>query len=434
MLLLTLYLFMPATVCLFWVIVHLLTASRTDSFRYFVYLFTCCGLYIYSEACHALFADTSIVNTTATLVGQLTGPCIVPFLLLYIGKLLRLSKKDSLHYLWIIIPVVLFTIGALLFFMGGEAKADQLYVFFTDKVYTAVLRIEMLIFVYYSIRLIIHRHRQYGTLWQFFFKKGRISLARAQLYICFIPMSIMTVRIAFAHNLYSLTRWIPLLTATLLMISAFMFGLMAMFGTKESVRWKDMRYLMRFNYGEDNKAAAVEHMMNDLLEEAEEEALKRIQEKIGENLHIDQWKSADSSEETQHQLANQIFSAVSDSWDENSLISRFQHLMMDEQLFLQPKLSLEDVAERLHSNKTYVSKLVNNTYNLGFPELINTLRIDYAEQYIIAHREAKQEEIAQECGFLSASSFNTMFKKVTGMTPKVWIASIDRQKERKADD
>ena len=80
-------------------------------------------------------------------------------------------------------------------------------------------------------------------------------------------------------------------------------------------------------------------------------------------------------------------------------------------------------ADKLGTNKFYVSKLVNNAYNLGFPELINILRVDYAEQYILNHRDAKQEEIARECGFLSASSFNTTFKKVTGMTPKVWIAS-----------
>ena len=73
--------------------------------------------------------------------------------------------------------------------------------------------------------------------------------------------------------------------------------------------------------------------------------------------------------------------------------------------------------------------MVNNTYNLGFPELINTLRVDYAEQYILAHQNAKQEEIAAECGFLSASSFNTTFKKVTGITPKVWIASVKRNNQ-----
>ena len=100
--------------------------------------------------------------------------------------------------------------------------------------------------------------------------------------------------------------------------------------------------------------------------------------------------------------------------------------MMDEQLFLQPSLTLNDVAERMGTNKTYVSKLVNNAYNVGFPELINTLRVDYAEQYILANPDAKQMEIAEKCGFLSASSFNNVFKKVTGMTPNIWKASIER--------
>ena len=103
--------------------------------------------------------------------------------------------------------------------------------------------------------------------------------------------------------------------------------------------------------------------------------------------------------------------------------------MVEEKLFLYPRLSLGDVAERLNSNKTYVSKLVNNSFNLGFPELINTMRVDYAEQYIINNRHARQNEIAEACGFLSASTFNNTFKKVTGMTPKVWIGHYNRQQE-----
>lgn len=427
MLLLTLYLFLPTAVSAFWIVVHLLTASRTDSFKYFVYLFACCALYIYSEACHALFANNLAVDTVATLIGQLAGPSIVPFLILYLGRLTNLPRKEPIRYIWIVVPIVLFTVGALLFFMRGVEKADELYTFFTVKVYNTVLTVNLVVIFLYTLRFLLSRKNLQGTFWRFLFRKGRISLAKMQLNVALIPMSVMAMRVFFTENLYTLSRTISLTTASLLLLSAFLFGLMALFGTRPSIQLKDLRYLLRFNYSADNKAEAVEQMMNDLLDEAEEEALRRIQEKIGANLHIEQWKSEENTEES-HILANQIFSAVSDSWDENSLISRFQHLMMDEQLFLKPKLSLDDVAERLHSNKTYVSKLVNNTYNLGFPELINILRIDYAEQYIMSHREAKQEEIAQECGFLSASSFNTIFKKVTGMTPKVWISTIDRQK------
>ena len=201
------------------------------------------------------------------------------------------------------------------------------------------------------------------------------------------------------------------------------FSYVALFGARRTITRKEMKNAFRYNYSPKNKAQAVEQMLDDLLDEAEEDALRRIQEKISEDLHIEAFRSPDTPAVERNSIAEQVFSAVSDSWGEDTLLSQFQHLMRDEMLFLQPRLSLDDVAEKLGTNKFYVSKMVNNAYNLGFPELINTLRVDYAEQYILNHRDAKQDEIARQCGFLSASSFNTTFKKVTGVTPKVWIAS-----------
>lgn len=133
------------------------------------------------------------------------------------------------------------------------------------------------------------------------------------------------------------------------------------------------------------------------------------------------------------EFAGSVITAVGRSWDGNSLLSRFQHLMLDTQIFLQPRLTLGDVAELLGTNKTYISKLVNTTYNLSFPELINTLRVDYAEQYILAHRDAHQDEIATACGFLSASSFNNTFKIITGVTPRIWVASWDKKHRGRAN-
>ena len=63
--------------------------------------------------------------------------------------------------------------------------------------------------------------------------------------------------------------------------------------------------------------------------------------------------------------------------------------------------------------------MVNQTYNLGFPEVLNILRVDYSQQYMRSHPMASQEEIAKACGFLSASSFNGTFKRITDVTPKV---------------
>ena len=125
-------------------------------------------------------------------------------------------------------------------------------------------------------------------------------------------------------------------------------------------------------------------------------------------------------------VAAGIFSAVAKSWDDDSLLSRFERLMLRDQTFLEPGLTLSDIASRLHSNKTYISRLVNNTYNMPFPDLLNTLRVNYAKQYIVQHRDAKQQEIAAACGFVSASAFNNTFKKITGMTPRIWVATASR--------
>ena len=265
-----------------------------------------------------------------------------------------------------------------------------------------------------------------GNLFSFVFKGKPISLVRLQIDVILIPLGVMVTRIIISDNLYTVQSWIAIVCAALIMSSLFIFAMNALFGVRSMVSLNDFRYIIRYNYSGKDKSEVVERIMDELLEEAEEEALKRIQEKIGENLHIEQWRSGSAGPDMP-MINNHIFKAVSESWDEDSLISRFQRLMKDEQLFLQPRLTLDEVADRLHSNKTYVSKLVNNTYNLGFPELINILRVDYAEQYILSHRDAKQEEIAKACGFLSASSFNTIFKKVTGVTPKVWIFSMDKE-------
>ena len=109
--------------------------------------------------------------------------------------------------------------------------------------------------------------------------------------------------------------------------------------------------------------------------------------------------------------------------DEENLRIRFEDLIVTEQLFLKQGIRISDIATMLETNRTYVSRLVNNTYNMSFSDYMNTLRIDYAEQYLMHHKDAKQSDIAEACGFPNASAFNNVFKKITGVTPKVWLAT-----------
>lgn len=95
----------------------------------------------------------------------------------------------------------------------------------------------------------------------------------------------------------------------------------------------------------------------------------------------------------------------------------FERLVFERKAFLEPHLTVTEVARRLQTNKTYISRLVNETYGTPFPDLINTLRVRHAQEYRAQHPGARQQEIAAACGFSSVSFFSRVFKQVTGTPP-----------------
>ena len=97
----------------------------------------------------------------------------------------------------------------------------------------------------------------------------------------------------------------------------------------------------------------------------------------------------------------------------------FQRLVIERRAYLEPHLTVTEVARRLLTNKTYVSSLVNELYGMPFPDLINSLRIRHAQAYRTEHPGARQQEVAAACGFSSVSFFNRVFKKVTGVPPGI---------------
>ena len=142
--LLTIYYFLPVITCLLWVLIHLLIASKTDTFRVFIALFLACGLYIFSEACHALSEHGSTLYVVSTLIGMLAGPSIVPLLIRYLHRLMHNARSDSpLGAIWLIIPAALFSGGTILYILGFEAlatdKVHKMFHLITEDIYNAVL-------------------------------------------------------------------------------------------------------------------------------------------------------------------------------------------------------------------------------------------------------------------------------------------------------
>ena len=104
----------------------------------------------------------------------------------------------------------------------------------------------------------------------------------------------------------------------------------------------------------------------------------------------------------------------------NKLAKSFDELIVKNQGFLNPSLSIEDVASELSTNRTYVSKLVNIEYGMPFRDYLNKLRLDFAKQLITDEPDASMDYIAAKSGFQSATQFIRKFRTVEGVTPTVW--------------
>ena len=85
--------------------------------------------------------------------------------------------------------------------------------------------------------------------------------------------------------------------------------------------------------------------------------------------------------------------------------SHLLHKIDDEQLFLQPGLTLAELAKQLGTNRTMLSKLVNEQMGMPFAEFINRKRIAYVKRIEKENPEAPKQELAEKAGYTSMRSF-----------------------------
>lgn len=139
-------------------------------------------------------------------------------------------------------------------------------------------------------------------------------------------------------------------------------------------------------------------------------------------------KSIESSDETlQAEAIEEAVESKSPSIHFVQLIAKLEKLMSEEQLYLNPEIALDDIATRLGSNRTYLSKAINQVYNTNFISYLNDLRIKDSIR-IISQKESVRfsiEGIAKEVGFNNRITFISAFKKYTGVTPSFFIRNVN---------
>lgn len=109
----------------------------------------------------------------------------------------------------------------------------------------------------------------------------------------------------------------------------------------------------------------------------------------------------------------------------NELMSRFTSVMIERRLFADSSLTLAAVADELDTNRTYLSKAINDITGKNFTQIINDYRIREAiDQISDTAADKPLKQIAADVGFSSLSTFYSTFQTLTGMTPAHYRAKL----------
>lgn len=88
-------------------------------------------------------------------------------------------------------------------------------------------------------------------------------------------------------------------------------------------------------------------------------------------------------------------------------------------------ITLNDLAESLDVSPFYISKLLNASIKKTFTELVSERRVEASKELLKTNKRIK--EIAYEVGFQGQNYFTKIFKKYTGVTPKVYKNTFEKE-------
>ncbi|MCK5169659.1 MAG: helix-turn-helix transcriptional regulator [Bacteroidales bacterium] len=119
-----------------------------------------------------------------------------------------------------------------------------------------------------------------------------------------------------------------------------------------------------------------------------------------------------------------ISSSLSDE-QKKEMITGVVELMEKEKIFLNNKLTIDDLAVQLNTNKKYLSQVINELLKKNFYNLVNEYRVKEAQKLLLdtGYENLSVEGIATTVGFNSKSSFHSAFKNFLAVTPSQYQKS-----------
>lgn len=115
---------------------------------------------------------------------------------------------------------------------------------------------------------------------------------------------------------------------------------------------------------------------------------------------------------------------------DNGFSKKLSTFMETEKPFLNPELKCHELAAMLSVTPHYLSKIINQDFNVNFYNFINKYRVEEFKEKVLKdeNKNLTLSAVAQNVGFNSKSSFNRIFKSITLITPTQYLKqNINRE-------
>lgn len=128
-------------------------------------------------------------------------------------------------------------------------------------------------------------------------------------------------------------------------------------------------------------------------------------------------KEEDKDEDVLASYANPTKKANIPEAVKDELERSIRKALIEEQLFLNPNLRMDDLITAASSNRRYVSAVLGERFG-SFYSVLSNLRIEYAIVYAKEHPDASAEDIAVNSGFTTAKTYRNTLNKYLENTKK----------------
>lgn len=424
----SIFLFIPCVASFFWFLSYLLFTPKGSTYRKLSQFLLVFSLFL-------LFTILSLDNDAFmlmhfTLFKQVCALMMIPYFLKYIKSLEGKRSSGIFYNILSVAPYVQLVVGIESVFSIGYENAvgilvdsytfqGPMFPYLPDRsqmlfyacytyMFKSLLLANFLLFSINLMRCAVSGVCNINQVMGFLFKRRKAPVRPVQFFMSLLLFLIVVSALILGKD--NSLDTIPLTALGSFLVALFL-SMIAFVGAAGSQEYHSIPGLLnavRFGGKADDEEAAFE------------EVLKAAE-------------TASGNESASERKAEDVVFHVTDAEKEEALDKlretigvKLEKYVVEDKLYLKHDLTLNNVADKLGVFKDELSDYINYRYDMSFQNYINMLRISYAEKYLMSHDRVTQNEIAMECGFSGASSFNSAFSKKNGVTPKIWK---DRQLE-----